>query len=172
MLERVNELNRAVTRQSNRLTTVVGKTEFVCRGGELRLGSEIMARHRTIPGVGPLMSATWLAQVGDATRFQNARQAQSFCGFDPSIMVSAGKVTAHTRKKGHVFLHYMIKQVAQNVINKANEPLGVWGRALSKRHRKGGYNKAVGAVGPNRRRGPPRTRSHAWRHCRRRARIR
>ncbi|MGH7137776.1 MAG: transposase, partial [Pirellulales bacterium] len=147
IIDRVNELNRAVKVQGDRLVRLVAKTEFVRKGGELVAGDDVVRHQKTIPGVGPLLSAVWLSQVGDATRFAVAKQVQAFCGFDPSLMVSAGKVTSHSRRKGHVFLHYMIKQVSKTVINSRREPLGLWGYAISRRHRSGGYNKAVGAVG-------------------------
>lgn len=147
IIERVKKLRKGVQNTGNRLLRQVEKSEFVCKGGELFNGADVIKRLRTIPGVGPLLSCTWLAQVGDATRFQRANQVAAFCGFDPSVMISAGKVTSHTRRKGSKFLHYMIKQGARGLITRAVEPLGMWGQQISKRHRKGGFNKAVGAVG-------------------------
>ncbi|MNH96451.1 Transposase IS116/IS110/IS902 family protein [compost metagenome] len=47
----------------------------------------------TIPGVGAKIAASIVAEIGDATQFQNAKQLVAYAGLDPSVF-SSGKFTA------------------------------------------------------------------------------
>jgi hypothetical protein len=79
-------------------------------------------------------------------RFGTPQQLAAYCGCDPSLKVSAGKVTSQTRKKGNPKLHSQLSRIAGTCINRHSEPFGQWGYAISKKHVKGGYKKACGAV--------------------------
>jgi len=54
-------------------------------------------RLQEIPGVGPVIAATILAETGGIERFQSARQFAAFCGLVPRVRSSAGKA-----KHGHI----------------------------------------------------------------------
>ncbi len=47
----------------------------------------------SIPGVGEIMALTWVLEIGDPERFQNARQLISYCGLCSAQRESAGKET-------------------------------------------------------------------------------
>jgi len=109
-------------------------------------GKQLFALLQTVPGVGKITSLTWLSEIGDPTRFAGAKQVAAFCGCDPSLKVSAGKVTSHTRRRGNTRLHKALVQAAAVLIRQGKEPLGLWGSSIQGRHKKGGWKKATGAV--------------------------
>ena len=109
-------------------------------------GKALLDIFLTVPGVGETTAITWLAEVGDPRRFQLAKQVAAFSGCDPSVKVSAGKVTSHTRRAGNERLHGALIFAAQGLINRADEPLGQWARSIQGRHKKGGYKKGCGAL--------------------------
>lgn len=146
-ISRVEQIHTEVMEQNKLLMRAVKATEFVCGGGEITKGAKLMKHLMTIPGVGELTAATWLSQVGDATRFQHPQQAAAFCGYDPSLKVSAGKTTGHTRRKGNRLLHFLIGQLSSTLIDRRKEPLGQWAFQITQRHRKGGRRRAKGALG-------------------------
>jgi transposase len=52
---------------------------------------------QSIPGIGPKIAATNLAEIGEIDRFDHAKKLVAFAGIDPSVF-SSGKFTA-TRNK-------------------------------------------------------------------------
>jgi hypothetical protein len=99
-----------------------------------------------VPSVGELTALVWLCEIVTPLRFKTAAQIAAFCGCDPSLKVSAGKVTSQSRRKGNLKLHSQLSKIAGTCINRHCEPFGQWGYAISKKHAKGGYKKASGAV--------------------------
>ena len=89
---------------------------------------------------------TWLPEVVDYARFATAEQVAAYCGCDPSLKVSAGKVTDFVRRKGNLRLHKALLYAASSEMRKADSKLAQWGAAIAGRHRKGGYRKATGAM--------------------------
>lgn len=109
-------------------------------------GKRLLDVLTTVPGVGEVTALHWLAVVVDPNRFTDARQVAAFCGCDPSLKVSAGKVTSYVKRKGNAKLHHSLKNVAAQLVRKHNEPIGQWGFSLQRRHAKGGWAKAINAV--------------------------
>ncbi|WP_240422023.1 IS110 family transposase [Paenibacillus periandrae] len=52
---------------------------------------------KTIPGVGDKLAAVLVAEIGDATQFEHAKQLVAYAGLDPSVF-SSGKFTATSSK--------------------------------------------------------------------------
>jgi len=109
-------------------------------------GDVLIKNLLTVPGVGDLTALIWLCEIMSPLRFETASHLAAYCGCDPSLKVSAGKVTAQTRRKGNANLHFQLSEIAGSCINRHSEPFGQWGYAISKKHAKGGYKKASGAV--------------------------
>jgi len=109
-------------------------------------GRTLLRLLQTVPGVGPVTAAHWLTEIGDVTRFPKARTVAAYCGFDPSLKVSAGKVSAYVRRKGNAILHKTFIEAAGGVLARGKEPIGVWGQRIRKKRAKGGYQRAVAAV--------------------------
>jgi transposase len=116
-------------------------------GDEPANGKALLDILQTIPGVGGQTAMTWLLEVGDLTRFPTAKAVQAYAGFDPTLRVSAGKVTQHAMRKGNKVLHQAFIQAAQSVLRRSDTPLGWWGQQLVKKRARGGWQRAVGAIG-------------------------
>jgi transposase len=58
---------------------------------EDKLIRERVQRLMSIKGVGEVMALTWVLEIGDSSRFHNARQAISYCGLCSAQQESAGK---------------------------------------------------------------------------------
>lgn len=110
-------------------------------------GKEVLKLLQTVPGVGPVTAATFAAEVGSIERFNTAKSCAAWAGFDPSLKISAGKVTAHVTRGGHRHLHWLLCEAAGAVLRTKDCPLRRWGQAIAQKHKKGGYQKATGAVG-------------------------
>lgn len=55
---------------------------------ELARDTELYNLYLTIPGIGPYLAATLLAELKDIRRFDNHKKLIAFCGFDPTIIQS------------------------------------------------------------------------------------
>lgn len=115
-------------------------------GGLLIPGDKLLKLLTTVPGIGIITALVWLAEIVTPTRFKTAKQIAAYCGCDPSLKVSAGKVTSYTRRKGNQTLHAMLAKAASTLIQRRSELIGQWGYQIYRRHTKGGWKKACGAV--------------------------
>lgn len=63
----------------------------------------------TIPGMGELSAATLIAEIGDISRFQGAKQLVAYAGLDPSVYES-GKIRRRSRisKRGNPHLRRIL----------------------------------------------------------------
>ena len=68
-------------------------------------GDEMIRILSTAPQVGELTAIIWLARIITPRRFHNAKALSAYCGFDPSLKISAGKVTSTTMRNGNKALH-------------------------------------------------------------------
>lgn len=109
-------------------------------------GKELLRILTSTPGIGPITAIAWLCEIGDPGRFENAKQVAAFCGCDPSLKVSAGKVTRHVRRKGNKKLHQALLQAGLRLVSKHGEPFGEWGYAIARRSEKGGMKRGAAAV--------------------------
>ena len=109
-------------------------------------GGVVIGTLCTVPGIGSITALTWITAVCDPRRFKGSKAIAAFAGCDPSLKVSAGKVTAHVRRGGNKELHEALVNAAMGLVNRASEPLGRWGARLAAKPGKGQWRKAVGAV--------------------------
>lgn len=109
-------------------------------------GRDLLRHLCSVPGVGNITAMVWLAIVGDPTRFSNEKQVSAYVGSDPSLKVSAGKVTHHTKRKGNARLHHVLKMISAHELRRANSKLGQWGRLIHRRQKNAGWGRAVNAV--------------------------
>jgi transposase len=109
-------------------------------------GAKLLEILRTVPGVGATTALSWLAEITDPRRFANAKQVSAFCGCDPSLKVSAGKVTSYVRRQGNLRLHQALLYAATGLLRRPEDAFGQWGRSIAGRHKKGGHKKACGAI--------------------------
>lgn len=98
----------------------------------------------SLPGVGPVVAMTFLAEVGDIRRFKSHRQLAAYAGMVPSLDSSAGKHRlGHIGKQGSAWLRSALVESAQVVAKLKGGRLNLYFR---KRITKAGYKKAVVAT--------------------------
>ena len=69
---------------------------------------------RTLPGVGEFTALVMVAEIGDITRFPNARKLASWAGLTPTVRGSDLKVRhGHISKQGSVWLRWVMNQAAR-----------------------------------------------------------
>jgi hypothetical protein len=109
-------------------------------------GDRLLELLKTVPGVGNVTAMTWISEVVDPKRFIFPEQVSAYCGCDPSVKISAGKVTDYVKRKGNVRLHKAMLYAAAAEMRQPESRLALWGQSIAGRHRKGGYRKAIGAM--------------------------
>jgi hypothetical protein len=114
--------------------------------GEVLSGRELARLLMTIPGVGERSAYILITETGTIARFPSAKAYAAFCGFDPSLKVSAGKVTSQQRRRGNLQIHTALQLAVTSLILRHSEPFGQWAYVLSKKHKKGGGRIAQAAV--------------------------
>lgn len=71
----------------------------------------------TIPGVGPVLSVTIVAEIGEIDRFDNKKQVVSYAGLDPRVRQSGEKETTDAiTKEGPPVLRWALGQATLNVV--------------------------------------------------------
>lgn len=96
-----------------------------------RLERRDAKRLMDIPGVGPVVTLTTIAAVGDAKRFRDARQAAAYTGLVPSERSSGGKERrGHITKAGPSELRRVWIQAAQCALRMRAHPLKAWANKL------------------------------------------
>jgi transposase len=69
-----------------------------------------------LPGIGPVLAAVIIAEIGDVTRFKNAAQLCSWAGLTPRHRESDTKVTrGHVTKQGSRMLRWALIEAIQRV---------------------------------------------------------
>ena len=90
---------------------------------------------------------TWLAEIGDITRFGSVNKLLAYGGLDPSDQISAGKVTGTKTRKGNARLHGALRNAARAMLTHAPScKFSMWARAYMGRHSRGGKSKAIHAL--------------------------
>lgn len=142
---RYDEIDRQIREKEKTIVSRCREMDWETGDGALD-GRAMLALLTTVPGVGTVTACVWLAEFVTPRRFTTAKQVAAYLGCDPSLKVSAGKVTSHVKRKGNSNIHAGLVQSAQMLISARREELGQWGYAISCKHAKGGWQKAVGAV--------------------------
>lgn len=98
----------------------------------------------TAPGIGEQTAILWLAKIVTPRRFRNEKALAAYCSLDPSLKVSAGKVTSTVKRGGCKDLHSALCRAASNLVRRHNEPFGRWGYNIAVNS--GRWKKGVSAV--------------------------
>lgn len=134
------------TREAQKEAVEYVTTNFWRWGDGQADGKTVLDGLCTVPGVGIPTALCWLAEIVDPRRFSCSKQVAAYCGCDPSLKVSAGKVTDQVRRKGNARLHWALLNAAAHVLSDPKSAMGCWGRSIAGRHKRGGYRRAKGAV--------------------------
>lgn len=109
-----------------------------------RKGREIMDCLESVPGVGRWTACMWLAYIVDVLRFPNKKAIAAYCGLDPSLKISAGKVTSTVKRGGRKELHRVLQSAGGSVMRKKGDFYGQWGYEIYSKS--GSWKKAANAV--------------------------
>jgi len=93
----------------------------------------------TTPGVGPIVAASFVSVIDDATRFRSAHHVESYVGLVPSEDSSGGRRRLGAiSKKGNKYLRALLVQAAWSVMRSADraDPLRLWADAVAARRTK------------------------------------
>ena len=107
-------------------------------------GEEMMKLLTSAPGIGNQTAALWLSRVITPRRFPNAKALAAYCGSDPSVKVSAGKVTSTVKRGGRKDLHSALCMAASNLMRRHSEPFGMFGYNIAMQT--GIWKKGVSAL--------------------------
>ena len=135
--QRISDYNRLIRDK-------VYEMDWPIRDGKSISGRELVPVLMTAPGVGERTAITWLANIVDPTRFPNQKAVAAYCSLDPSLKISAQKVTSTKKRKGNKALHSALCMSASIIISNHSEYLGRWGYRIY--HQPGKWKKATNAV--------------------------
>jgi len=111
--------------------------------GELtrRVEAEVAQRRAamklmTHPGVGPVTALAFVLTLGDASRFENAKQVGSYFGLIPSEHSSGGRQRlGHVSKQGSSFLRFLLVEAGQSAARYDAELKRFYLRLAARKHR-------------------------------------
>lgn len=91
----------------------------------------------TIPGIGPCLSATIIAELGELDRFDNKKQVVSYAGLDPRVRQSGEKeATGPITKDSSSVLRWALGQAALNVVKYDSYLGSYYARMKDRKHKK------------------------------------
>ena len=69
-------------------------------------------------GIGEVLAAELLGELGDITRFDNHKQLIAFCGLDPTIIQSGKSINVHgaISKRGNKYARWILFNISQMVV--------------------------------------------------------
>lgn len=69
-------------------------------------------------GIGEVLAAELLGELGDITRFDNHKQLIAFCGLDPAIVQSGKSINVHgaISKRGDKYARWILFNISQMVV--------------------------------------------------------
>ena len=69
-------------------------------------------------GIGEVLAAELLGEIGDVTRFDNHKQLIAFCGLDPTIIQSGKSINVHgaISKRGDKYVRWILFNISQMVV--------------------------------------------------------
>jgi hypothetical protein len=145
--ERVDALNQEIKAIEDLCLQRADGLTWRIGAGRTAPGCQLRSNLESIPGVGPQTAITWLAEVGDITRFSSVNKLLAYAGLDPSDRISAGKVTGTKPRKGNVRLHNALRNAARAMLPHAPScKFAMWARGYLGRHARAGKSKAIHAL--------------------------
>jgi transposase len=106
---------------------------------QLCASEPVVAQLRTVPGVGPIVAASFVSVIDEAKRFHNAHEVESYLGLVPSEDTTGGKRRLGAiSKHGNSYLRSLLVQAAWIIMRQPHrvDPLQCWAEAIAKRRGK------------------------------------
>ena len=72
----------------------------------------------SVYGIGEIFTSEILGELGDITRFNNAKELTAFCGMDPTIVQSGKTINVHGRisKRGNKYARYILFNISEMIV--------------------------------------------------------
>ena len=85
---------------------------------ELAMKSSYFKIFNSFYGIGEVLAAELLGELGDITRFDNHKQLIAFCGLDPTIIQSGKSINVHgaISKRGDKYARWILFNISQMVV--------------------------------------------------------
>ena len=125
------------------ITTKIKSMEWETGIGNIS-GDKLIKLLTSAPRIGEVTAMSFMAFIITPRRFPTSKAVAAYCGLDPSLKISAGKVTSTVKRGGHKTLHSSLSLCASGLIKSHNEMFGRWGYQLY--CKSGKWKKAVNAV--------------------------
>ena len=142
--QQFDEFSKKVIGYNKAIHEKVYAMEWPTSGGKMISGSELVPILMTAPGIGERTAIIWLANIVDPSRFPNSKAIAAYCSLDPSLKISAQKVTSTKKRKGNKALHSALCMSASIIIGNHTEYFGRWGYRIYQQT--GKWKKATNAV--------------------------
>ncbi len=125
------------------LSEEVGRLDKQIKTLTIECFGDTYKRMQTVPGVGPVVAATFLSVIADPERFENSGQVVSYLGLSPSTWDSGDRVR-HGRitKRGSSEGRSMLVEAAQKSCRLTHPLYPYYARVMAKQN----YNKAMVCV--------------------------
>ena len=144
---RIDEITREVRLIESLCLKKIKESTWTVDGGRTVDGVELLGNLETVPGVGTWTACVWLAEVGDISRFSHPKKLCAYAGLDPSLGVSAGKVTSRLMRKGNARLLVALRNATRVAVCKPRmSAFTGWVRGYIGRHPDAGKSKALKAM--------------------------
>jgi transposase len=106
--------------------------------------AEARAVLKTAPGVGTVTAEVVLSELGDVSRFRNAKAACAYAGLVPVVRQSGGKPSKDLQisKKGSGLLRWSLVEAAWRAVNLSPR----WAAVYQRVKKRGGAKRAIVAV--------------------------
>jgi transposase len=99
---------------------------------------------KTAPGVGTVTAEVVLSELGDVSRFRNAKTVCAYAGLVPAVRQSGGKKSQDLRitKEGSGLLRWALVESAWRLVNTSPK----WGAVFMRLRKRSGSKRAIVAV--------------------------
>lgn len=109
-------------RLAERLTLLEKQVDFLYKMiNEETEKDDKVQKLMTVPGIGPITALSYVAYIGDVSRFENAHQISNFIGFVPKVDRSCTiNRLGHITKQGNSLLRSLLVQAAWSCMRSKN----------------------------------------------------
>lgn len=136
------ELTAALREEIAPLVLLLQSLNEQIKAADLRLralaeGDEVLARLRTVPGVGVVTATSFVSTLDDADRFAGPKQARAYLGLVPSERSSGERrQRGHISKAGQGRARHLLVEAAWTILRRrgpSNAALHDWAAAIAAR---------------------------------------
>jgi hypothetical protein len=144
---RVDEIAREIKVIESLCLKRIKDSRWTVDGGRTVEGAALLGNLETVPGVGTWTACVWLAEIGDISRFSHPKKLCAYAGLDPSLGVSAGKVTSRLTRKGNARLLGALRNAVRVAVSDPTpSSFTGWVRGYIGRHVDAGKSRALKAM--------------------------